>query len=527
MFLQFLKKRSLLIPASTSKRKQKFFLRVVGVKLPYAKRCLILKKHLEKHHGSENQQVESDFSIPDSSALTYSPISEEEDSSDSLAQIPDNSQNTQSKLSGFSIKLIVFSVIAVIVSATLGGAYVATRPCLITKCNQLKTAQYFNDSYAELIDEINSEQELARLQRKIDVAKINLSKIPNLSPYSQQSQQLAIALSDKSEKIQQVFTASQAAGIAAQKSQTPALNLKELQDRQRLWRQAIAPLEAVNREEALYKFAQEKLASYRASLQAVNSQLLTEDKWLKKITSAKAVALVAQKRAATAKTLQDWQKVQSTWQVTVNALTPIPFKSSAHSDAQKLISEYQPQLLAAKNRVTKELMAAKSYKKAVNAVDIAQRYERKNQWKEAVGAWQTAVSSAQQVASNSLYSLKAEKLIAQASDSLQQAQEKLEVYSRIKKTRYDLDRTCSGEIRICTYIMGSQGITVRITPDYEQSLQDSLIEASTQSDTNIIEGVNSHLQTLQQALEAISDNADVPLIVYDAQGNVIYERKFN
>ena len=75
--------------------------------------------------------------------------------------------------------------------------------------------------------------------------------------------------------------------------------------------------------------------------------------------------------------------------------------------------------------------------------------------------------------------------------------------------------------------MGSQGITVRISPDYEQSLQDSLIEASTQRDTSIIDGVNNHLQTLQQALEAISDNADVPLTVYDAQGTVIYERTLN
>ncbi len=98
---------------------------------------------------------------------------------------------------------------------------------------------------------------------------------------------------------------------------------------------------------------------------------------------------------------------------------------------------------------------------------------------------------------------------------------------RIQKTRSDLERTCSGEIRVCTYIMGSQGITVRISPAYEQSLQDSLIEASTQRDTSLIDGVNSHLQTLQQALEAISDNADVPLTVYDAQGNVIYERTLN
>ncbi len=500
------------------------FLRVVGVKLPYAKRSLTLEKHYD---GENTKQVEENFSVPDSSALTFSPISETANDSSNLAQIPDLPDYSQPRQAGFNIKLMVLAVIGVIISATLGGAYVATRPCLIQGCNQLKTAQYLDSSYGELVNKINGEQDLARLQRKIDSARINLRQIPGLSPYSQQSQQLSLSLSNKSEEIQQVFTAFQAARIAEQKSKTPALNLEQLQDRRRLWRQAISPLEAIDRDRELYQLAQEKIVSYRANLEAVNAQLHKEDRYTRKITSAKAVAIVAEKRQATARSLQDWQKVQATWQVAVNALNSIPAKSPAYSDAQKLISEYKPQLLAVKNRNTKELMAAKTYRQAVNAISQAKRYERQNQWTAAVTNWQTALSSAKQVATSSAYSVEADKLIAPATVSLQQAREKLQVATRIQKTRSDLERTCSGEIRVCTYIMGSQGITVRISPDYEQSLQDSLIEASTQRDTSIIDGVNSHLQTLQQALEAISDNADVPLIVYDAQGNVIYERTLN
>ncbi|MEM1394724.1 MAG: hypothetical protein AAGG00_15820 [Cyanobacteria bacterium P01_H01_bin.150] len=513
--------------------KIEIYLRVVGVKLPYAKRSLTL----EKQYSAKKQDIREenfsfaeieDNSIPDSSALTYSPISEaENDVNKSLTQTPVSSKDSKPSLPVFNIKLMVLAVIGVMVSATLGGAYVATRPCLITKCSQLRTAKYFNDSYGDLINTVNSEQDLARLQRKIDLAKSNLNQISGISPYYQESQTLSLSLSDKSAKIQQVFTAFQAAQIATQKSKTSARNLKQLQDRQRLWRQAISPLETINPDSEIYQLAQKKLKNYRANLQTVNTQLLSEDRWSKKVTSAKAVAIVAQRRQGTAKTLEDWQKVESTWQVTVNALSSIPFKSSAYSDAQKLISEYKPQLLAAKNRSTKELMAQKTYERAVNAISLAKRNERQNQWTRAVGHWQTAVSSARQVATNSLYSVKAEKLIAPASVSLKKAREKLQVAVRIQRTRSDLERTCSGEIRVCTYIMGSQGITVRISPDYEQSLQNSLIEASTQGDTTIIDGVNNHLQTLQQALEAISDNADVPLIVYDAQGAVIYERTLN
>ena len=500
--------------------KVEIFLRVVGVKLPYAKRCLTI----EKQYINTNKEPElSD--VENSSALIYSPIKEDE-SNNYLEKIP-VSTKLQSNLVGFNPKLILLTVIGIIVSASLAGAYIATRPCLITKCNQLKTAEYLNNSYGELIGKINSEQDLAGLQRKIDFTTTSLGKIPGFSPYSQQSQQLALSLSEKSQQIQQVFTATQAAQIATQKSQVPVSSLSELQDRKRLWRQAIAPIEAISRNDALYEFVQAKAANYRDNLQAVNQQLLAEDKWLKKITSAKAVSIVADKREATAKTTSEWQQVESTWQVVINALTVIPLESSAYSDAQKLIFEYKPRLLAVKNRNTNELMAAKVYKQALNAVNLAKRYEQQNQWNAAVAQWQTALSSAKQVSSNSSYNIEAQKLIEPASVSLEKAQEKLNVYSRIQKTRSDLDRTCSGEVRVCTYIMNNQGITVRIAPDYEQSLQDSLMEASAQGDPEIIAGVNQHLQTLQQALEAISDNADVPLVVYDAQGNVIYERKLS
>ncbi len=506
--------------------KIEIFIRIVGTKLPYAKRSLILKK--QQNFTNENLESEhKDSSMSDSGALTYSAINSKEDEFNSLAEIPEFKANSESKFGDFNIKIILLSLLGVMVSATLGGAYVATRPCLITKCKELQTAKYLNKSYGEKIHKINSDQELAQLQRKIDLARINLTQIPGLSPYSQESQELSRLLSHKSEQIQQIFTASQAARIAAQTSLTTSINLKKLQNKQRLWRQAIVPLETINRKSELYQFAQKKLASYRTSLQAVNTMLRMEDRWLKKLASAKAVSIVAEKRQATAKTLKEWQKVESTWQVAVNALTPIPLKSSAYSDAQKLLFEYKPRLLAARNRTTKELIAAKTYKQAVKSVNLAKRYERQNQWKAAVGAWRTALTSAKQVASNSIYNIQARKLIEPASNSLEQAQEKLAVYSRIQKTRSDLNRTCFAEIRICTYIMNHQGITVRITPDYERSLQESLMEASIQGDPDIVNGVNNHLHTLQQALEAISDNADVPLVVYDAQGNVIYERTLN
>ena len=66
------------------------FLRVDGVKLPYAKRSFTLEQYRGKN--------------PDSSALTYLPIDDEDESLSSL-DVPASPQHSQTN-SGFNIKLI-------------------------------------------------------------------------------------------------------------------------------------------------------------------------------------------------------------------------------------------------------------------------------------------------------------------------------------------------------------------------------------------------------------------------------------
>lgn len=115
-----------------------------------------------------------------------------------------------------------------------------------------------------------------------------------------------------------------------------------MQARQQLWRQAIAPLEMINSNSELYKLVFPKLLIYRSHLKVVKQQLLAEEKWIEKLKAAKAVAVEAAKRDATAKTLQELQKVQATWQVAVNALAVIPRSSSVYKEAQKLLGNINP-----------------------------------------------------------------------------------------------------------------------------------------------------------------------------------------
>lgn len=131
-----------------------------------------------------------------------------------------------------------------------------------------------------------------------------------------------------------------------------------------------------------------------------------------------------------------------------------------------------------------------------------------------------------------MYYTQAQALVQPYSAALKQAQDKLQTISLMQRTRTDLNRTCYSTIRICDYKVDKQGITVQLTPEYQQILQSTVTNtsdrtttdaaASNQSSTNTATNASEYLEKLQQTLDIISDNVSLPLIIYDAQGKAIY-----
>lgn len=505
------------------------FLRILGEKLPYAKRSLTMKGHghwdnpVTDNHDEGKDNVEDDDSSSFSSLafpLSYSSTdTPEEEVFDPLAGTPDL-LTTPHKRSLKPIFLGTLGGIAVLGSL---GAYLFTRPCVMSVCPEFQTAQQLNTQFRQLVSRAKSEKELEGVQTRLETASTALAGIPAWSSYSQQATEIKTSLSGHSEKINQVIKALEAASVAEQKMQTPASSQGELQARQQLWRQVITPLEAISPNNELYGLVQPKLLKYRIHLQTINQQLLAQEKWVKKLADAKSVASVANKRETTAKTLRDWQKVQSTWQVVVNALNIIPASSPASPEAQQLLLEYKPKLARARDRVTIEQLAAKTYQQLLNIASQAKAYEQKQEWQAAVIYWQQALQTAKQISNNSLYYNQAQSLITPYSASLQQAQEKLLLNNSWQQTRADLSKTCSSELKICDFTVDDKGINVKITPEYEQVLQSSVSENNTPDSSSVV-GVANHWQSLQDALTVISENANLPLFIYNSQDQAIFMR---
>ncbi|WP_179046317.1 hypothetical protein [Nostoc sp. TCL26-01] len=501
------------------------FLRIVGEKLPYAKRSLMMRGHgqvenpaIPKDEVDEEETSFSSLALP----LSYDPASdttddEPEEVFDPLAGTPDLLVTPPKR----QIPPILLGAVVGIVFLSVGGAYLITLPCVLSVCQELQTAQQLKIQSTKLIGRAKSEQELIAIQKQLTQTSTDLNTIPGWSPHHQQAEDLKTNLSGHSQKINQVITALQAATQAEQKMQTPATSQAELQATQQLWRQAITQLESINPNSELYNLVQPRLLKYRVNLQTVNQQLLSQEKWVKKLADAKAVASVANKWETTAKSVKDWQKVQSTWQVVVSALSAIPPSNSAYQPAQELLLEYKPKLARARDRVTTEQLAAKSYEQLISIANQAKAYEQKQQWQAAVIYWQQALQTAKQISNNSPYYNQAQSLITPYSESLKQAQEKLQLNNGQQQTRADLDRICSGEMRICNFTLDDKGIVVRITPEYEQVLQSSTDDTKAQ-DVNSVVDVANHWQSLQEALKVISENANLPLFIYNAQGQAIY-----
>ncbi|MFN6483693.1 MULTISPECIES: hypothetical protein [unclassified Nostoc] len=516
------------------------FLRIFGQQLPYAKCFLALRGDRvmggwgvgEVGGGGEVGEAEEAISYSSSSsfsssssALTYFPSidepidePEEEELFDPFADVPMSASKP-----GFQVKPILLGAALVGIAVLGSGAYFLTRPCVMSECQEMQNAEQLKTRSSQLLRRAKSEKELLAIQQKLETASAALNEIPSWSPRYQMSEELKVSLSGRSEKIKQVVKALQTASLATQKVQTPASSLEELQARQHLWRQAIAPLETVSSSSELYGLVQGKLLNFRVRLHAVNQQIFTEEKWLKKLTTAKAVAVAAEKREATAKSLNDWQKAQSTWLVVINALNTIPRNSVGYQEAQNLLVDYKPKLVVVRDRATKERLAVQTYQQALSTAKQAKVYEQQNQWQAAATYWDQALQTAKKVPEDSLYYTQAQSVIEPYSTALKQAQEKLQVVSSLQQTRTDLDKTCLNGFRICTFSIDNAGIIVRLTPEYDQIRQNNLANPYSENSNTAID-VTNHLQILREALAVIADNASLSLFLYDSQGQVIYTR---
>jgi hypothetical protein len=475
---------------------------------------------------TEEEQVDPSSSSSNPSFADYSssdpilsldedesePFEELEEKFDPFANVADKPKKRQFSLSLPPLPIMIGT--AVVIALVSGsGAFFLHRGCVISECKELQTGEQFKNEYQQQIKRAKSEKDLLALQQKLEGVVADLQKIPQWSPRYQESQLLVSSFSEQSTKINQVLKALQMASLAQKTTQAPAKSLDELHNRQKLWKQVIISMEIIKPNHELYGLVKTNLLTYNNTLASVNQQLVKEETWLQKIANAKTAGETATKLQATAKSASEWQKVASNLQTAINTLKTIPVDSLGTEDARKLLADYQSKIIVAGDRTKKEQIAGASYQQAITAANQAKTYVNQKQWQSAVQSWKQAIQSAKQVSQDTFYFNEAKSHIDTYTASLEQAEQQFQLYGDLTQTRAELNSTCNNTIKICTFTIENQEIKVRLTPEYDRLFQANNPE------------IQTHFQSLQEALKVISQNSQLALFIYNSQGQERYMRK--
>ncbi|HIK27732.1 MAG: hypothetical protein N3E45_16225 [Oscillatoriaceae bacterium SKW80] len=421
----------------------------------------------------------------------------------------------------FSVESALVAGASVTLVMLLVGLYFLNRPCVIGRCKEIQRARQLAQDAVKIIKGEQSQRSPLQAKAQLNEANELLRKIPFWSFYYQEAQGLLQTYEKRAENLAKVIEIQKKGAAAAEKSKNPPHSVETWQDIQSDWRAAIALLEEIPADSELDSWRERKLQEYRANLKAINQRVKTEQLAQKLLKSAKTAARLAEARQGVAQSLESWQLVQATWQTAVKLLSQIPKGTLAEQEAKQLLENYRLKLAESGNRQTTEQMALNTYNRAISAAEQAQKFEQKNQWSQAVKSWRQALSLAQQVPETSNYYLKAQSLVTSYKNYLEAAQSKLQVAVNLQKARDDLKKTCSGSPKVCDYAVTSDLMTVYITSEYRRALRLAALTADKKRDFKTKQKVNNHVQTLQVALEAISNNAGIPISVYDPSGYLI------
>lgn len=415
---------------------------------------------------------------------------------------------------------------ALVISTALGffalgsGLYVLTRPCVIGACVPLETAQQLSQQSAELAQPTASAQDVVMAYQQLLEANYLLSTIPRWSGHYDTAQTLLKSYEPRTATFGQVMTALQIAQTAAEKSQNAPHPVQTWREVQQLWREAITLLETVPADSPVHLWSQRKRGEYEANLGAINHRIRVEQEAQERIEAARDVATVAEAREAAATSVANWKSVFETWQVVVNALKNIPQGTMAYAEAQQLLGIYQPRLAATRDRHTQEEISVDAYNQALSLAERARQAEQRQQWSEAVNQWQNALTNVEQVPSGTSYHGQAQPLVTTYQTALASAQDHMRAATVVQSATSSLGEMCAATSTICTYTVQPNAIQVQLTTDYDWAVEAVIANAPLTGDRNTQAALKSYVDTLLQRFSEVSNQAQLPLDLYNADGRL-------
>lgn len=401
------------------------------------------------------------------------------------------------------------------------GLYAFTRPCVVGKCETIAQAQQEISEAQQILASAKNAQQFAQVQDKFNLATEQLKQIPVWSGKLMEARRLLTRSETEATQIDRVMTAMETGATAWKKAQTSPLPLEAWREIELSWSKAIALLEEIPPGVTIYPFAQKKLSEYEANLQAIVQRAKQEEQAAETLEEIRIKADLAYTRQGVATGLESWEGIYDLWQETVNLIPKIPPSTMAYVQLQDSVAEYRKQLVNARQQQVQENISQETYDLAIAAAEQAQQLAEQKQWSESLNRWTDALTLAREVPDNTFYSAKAQSLVTSYTNARNEAAVKLKTATILQKTQNDLKKLCNGNPVVCEYTVTEDVINVWLTPAYVRHVKRTALLADQKGDNKALVSIDQHLETLKVALQTISDNAKIPLMLYDAYGGLI------
>ena len=372
-----------------------------------------------------------------------------------------------------------------------------------------------------LILEPDSSSSLLATKQKLGEALSQLQSIPWWSPYRPQANALDSEAQTILREIDLLNAAIASGNQATLLMQKSSLSIPEWQTVQTLLTKSIKQLKQLPTNSQFQAFAIAQSQQYEKSLQANNQRLQQEQLANTIYEEAMKIARAAKVQENMAQSIDDFDKISVTWKKAIQSLENISQGTTSYDKTSKILDLYGQKYKAIDARKKNEALANLNLQQAIQESQIAEKSEQSQQWSLAVSHWKDALVYLKQVPDNSFQSTKAKSLLIQYNLSLNKAQANFKNANRLQLIKNNLAKICSQENKACDYSIDKNMIKVKLTSSYLQQIWDLSIQAKLNANIKEQAKILNHLARLEQSFQMISNQAKIPLAVYNSKGNLM------
>ncbi len=401
------------------------------------------------------------------------------------------------------------------------GGYGLSQPCVMGACPQLQQSQTLAEKSFGVINGEATGKQILDAQNDIHRSLAQFKSIPFWSSSHGKAQADLKKYEDQAAMLDITVEGMKKADRASHKTTKQPISQTAWKESKKLWEGAISDLQKVSSNSRAYPLAQQKLVEYQQKLEKVNQNITSEASSDKILADMKAFGTTTTAKQAENKTFEDWQASQKSWVSFNEQIAGIPPDVTAYPEAQKLLKDYQPQIVAVNEKLGKEKKNGGIYEKAQADAVSAKKSTEEKKPEESLASWNRAISTLQNIPKDSIYATKAEALGAEYTKAMKQTEVTVVAEKKAAQAGESLKKICEGQLKVCSYKVAIDKISVTLLPEYAKIVRQRASDANKEADRNAQIGLRKHVESLGDALDSVSKTSEIKLQLYSDSGKLL------